>query len=240
MAYRNPGPAKQGVPWGLADMVLAGLATVVLMVVGLFVLVTAALFAGLELQNPENQALLGFAMLGLEALMIPPVWWWGVHKHGAKAAILGLRRAPWLRSAVYIGLGLAAILAMNVGWAWVMERYGLQGQPDIVPLFGEGPSGLAIALLVAGIVAPVAEELFFRGFLFAGLRDRWGLPIGIALSSALFSVVHFVPGVMLPIAFMGALFAWLYQATDSLWPPILLHALYNGLAVIGMYAAQGL
>jgi uncharacterized protein len=228
------------VPWGLRDMVSAGLMGVTLMGGGLMVVLAAALLMGLDVENPQNQTLLAFAVLGLEAMLIPPVWWWGIRKYGAPPAVLGLRPAPWLRSLLYVSLSLVAILALNAGWSVVMERYGLAGQPDIVPLFGEQLAGLLGALLVVAIAAPVAEELFFRGFLYAGLRERWGPAAGVAISSLLFGVVHLTPGVMVPIALMGALFAWLYEATDSLWPPILLHAIYNGLAVVIMYVAEGL
>lgn len=236
---KEPDAEREPVPWGLRDMVSAGLMGVALMAAGLLAVLAAALLVGLDVENPQNQMLLAFAMLGLEALLIPPVWWWGMRKHGAPPASLGLRPAPWPRSLLYVGLGLVAILALNAGWSVVMERFGLAGQPDIVPLFGEGLTGLLSALLVAAVVAPVAEELFFRGFLYAGLRDCWGLPAGVAISSILFGVVHLTPGVMVPITLMGALLAWLYEATDSLWPPIVLHAAYNGLAVIIMYMAEG-
>ncbi len=240
MTHDSTGAAHEAVPWGLRDMVAAGLATLALMFVGLLTVVAAGLVAGLDLQDPQNQTFLGFAALGLEALMIPPVWWWGMRKHGAGAAILGLRRAPLARTLVYVAIGLPALLAMNVAWGLVMERFGLEGQGDILPLFGQGLVGLLGALVVAAVVAPVAEELFFRGFLFAGLRDRWGLAAGMLISSAVFGAVHLTPGVMLPIALMGALFAWLYQTTRSLWPAILLHGLYNGVAVLAMYLAKGL
>ena len=240
LSNHEPGAEREPVPWGLRDMVSAGLMGVALMGAGLLAVLAAALLMGLDVENPQNQTLLAFAMLGLEALLIPPVWWWGMRKHGTPPATLGLRPTPWLRSLLYVGLGLVAILALNAGWSVVMERYGLVGQPDILPLFGEGFAGLLGALLVAAIVAPVAEELFFRGFLYAGLRDRWGPAAGVAVSSLLFGMVHLTPGVMVPIALMGAMFAWLYEATDSLWPPILLHAMYNGLAVVIMYVAEGL
>ncbi len=220
-------------------MVSASLASIALMAIGFVLVVAAALEAGLDLQTSEQQLLLALAVFGLEALMIPPVWWWGLRKYGVGPKALGLQRPRWLRSLTYAGLAFVAILAVNVGWTWVMERYGLPGQPDLVLVFGEGPLGMLAALLAAGIIAPVAEEIFFRGFLFAGLRDRWGLAAGLVLSSVIFGLVHLTPGVMVPIILMGMLLAWLYQATGSLWPPILLHGVYNAVAVVGLYMSQG-
>ncbi len=236
MDYSETGAPRTPVPWTVRDMVYAGLATIGLMLVGFILLAIVAFALGIDVQDPEQQALVVFAVFALEALMIPPVWWWSVRKYGTSPRILGLRGFRWLRGIGLTLLGLAVILAINVGWSWVMERFGLEGQPDLVPVFGEGIGGFLSALLVAGVVAPVAEELFFRGFLYAGLRDRWGLTAGLVVSSVLFGVIHLTPGVIFPIILMGAVFAVLFELTDSVWPPILLHALVNGLAVVGLYA----
>jgi uncharacterized protein len=218
-------------------MVYAGLATIGLMLVGFVLLAILAVALGIDVQDPEQQQLVVFAVFALEALMIPPVWWWSVRKYGASPRILGLRGFRFLRGLALVAVGLAAILAINVVWAQVMERFGLEGQPDLVPVFGEGLGGFISALFVAAVVAPIAEELFFRGFLYAGLRDRWGLGAGLIVSSVLFGLIHLTPGVILPIILMGAIFAVLFELTDSVWPPILLHALVNGLAVVGLYAS---
>ena len=78
---------------------------------------------------------------------------------------------------------------------------------------------------------PVTEEIFFRGFVFAGLTPRLGVPRAIIVSGLVFSAFHLSIGVLLPIFVTGILLAWLYHRTGSLWPGIAAHAGQNALAV---------
>ncbi len=227
--------AWRNVPWRGRDMLLACVAAVALVGLGLIGVVIIALIAGIDPMAQEQLHLIVFAVFALEALLILPAWFWGPHKYDKDWGILGFRPAPTVQSIVLIALALVAVLGLNALWAWVMETFNLPGQPDLVPLFGEGVSGFIVAFVVAAIVAPIAEEVFFRGFLYAGMRDRWGLTAGLIVSSLLFGVIHLTPGVILPIVLMGLIFALLYEKTNSLWPAIILHGLINALAVIGAY-----
>jgi membrane protease YdiL (CAAX protease family) len=115
--------------------------------------------------------------------------------------------------------------------------------PDIghsmLVLMRDSPSPAATALLVIGavLVAPILEEITFRGLLQTGLRQRWPiLPRWgvVILASAIFAVVH-APAVAweaLPALFvLGLGMGWLYEASGSLLPPVLLHAGFNALNV---------
>jgi membrane protease YdiL (CAAX protease family) len=94
--------------------------------------------------------------------------------------------------------------------------------------------GIAIAAILAIVVlAPIAEELFFRGFFFAGLRSRWSLWPSALLSGAIFGLVHAPTGptAAIPLAGLGVGLAWLYNKTGSIWPCMLAHFLNNALAI---------
>jgi membrane protease YdiL (CAAX protease family) len=114
-----------------------------------------------------------------------------------------------------------------------------QIQPEISRIF-DGTS-FPLALLFGGaIVAPFVEEVFFRGFVFAGLRRKWGWPKAAVASAALFALAHVAPTSILPIFVLGLIFAFLYQTSGSIWPGILMHILTNAVALVGAYAnAQG-
>jgi uncharacterized protein len=109
-------------------------------------------------------------------------------------------------------------------------------QEDIGKELGVCNPGVGIAIAaVLGIVvlAPVAEEIFFRGFFFAGLRSRWSLWPAALLSGAVFGLVHAPTGptAAIPLAGLGVGLAWLYNKTGSLWLCMLAHFLNNAIAI---------
>lgn len=108
-------------------------------------------------------------------------------------------------------------------------------QPNIVPLFGDDWTAWLGAGLAALLIAPVTEEIFFRGFVFGGLRQQLGLWGAALLSGLFFGSIHLDPGTLIPVAFLGTLLAYLYNRTQSLYPCILLHVLNNGLGLIALY-----
>lgn len=225
------------VGWGLRDMFWAGLTALGLVVCGAIAMfVVLGLWLGLARSLPQNfQVALLFA---LEAVIIVPAWLWGPGQYGGGWPSLGLRRFSMIK-ATLLGTGsLILILAINVLWDVVRERLHLAGQPNVLPLFGQGLRGLGLALLLGAVIAPIAEEIFFRGYLYAGLRDRFGVGWGMILSAALFSIVHLIPGVLIPIFLMGILFAALYEMTDSIWPCIALHGAINALAFLALYLVE--
>ncbi|MCH8191076.1 MAG: CPBP family intramembrane metalloprotease [Chloroflexi bacterium] len=81
----------------------------------------------------------------------------------------------------------------------------------------------------AQLVAPLAEETFFRGFVFAGLRSRFGFKGAAIAASGLFAVAHIQPITFVPIFMIGFVLAWIYAGTGSLGAAILVHAAYNGI-----------
>lgn len=109
-------------------------------------------------------------------------------------------------------------------------------QEDITRELGvdEGIFGAVAAGLLIIVAAPLSEEIFFRGFLFGGLRRGAGF-IGAALvSSGIWGLFHYTGtdswGVVLQLALFGVALAWLYERTGSIWPPIAVHAFNNALA----------
>jgi uncharacterized protein len=107
-------------------------------------------------------------------------------------------------------------------------------------LGAEDSVGLAIAtgvLLIA--VAPVAEELFFRGFLYQAFRNSFGIWPGAILSGLVFGVIHFEFFKLVQLAILGVILALLFEKTQSLWPPIMLHAINNTLAFIYLMSDSG-
>lgn len=136
---------------------------------------------------------------------------------------------------------LGGLVALGVAWG-VDEGLRAAGWPEathpVEDLLGRvrGPGDLTLLLVAVTVPVPIGEELFFRGFLYTLLRDRWGAPWAIGLSSLLFAVVHGVHSlalsVWLPILPVGLVLAGLAERSRSLLPPILAHAVVNLLALL--------
>jgi membrane protease YdiL (CAAX protease family) len=88
-------------------------------------------------------------------------------------------------------------------------------------------SRLVTFLLVGALIAPIAEEIFFRGILYSFFR-RWGIPTAVILSTILFILPH-SSGTTLPVTQLigGILFAVSYEIEKNLWVPIMIHSLGN-------------
>jgi uncharacterized protein len=78
------------------------------------------------------------------------------------------------------------------------------------------------------IAAPLFEETFFRGFVFAGLASRMSTPLAVVASAMLFALAHWSAVEFLPLAALGIILATVYHYTRSLLPSICIHALWNG------------
>ena len=123
----------------------------------------------------------------------------------------------------------------NFFYSLFLALFDLRMQVDLVPVFAELSSPWL--LLTGGvIVAPVVEEVFFRGFVFAGLRQQYDWKKAALVSSALFAVIHVTPTAMIPVFILGCIFAYLYQHSGSIWPAILMHVSTNALALGLAYA----
>lgn len=88
--------------------------------------------------------------------------------------------------------------------------------------------GVAFALISACLLAPVAEEIIYRGVLFRACRNRLGVMSAALASSAMFALLHFYDGYgLVSVAIFGFSCALLYAGTSSLTTVIALHMLYN-------------
>jgi hypothetical protein len=173
-------------------------------------------------------------------VMFLTIYFIAVARRGADWRTLGFRPFDFIRA---LGLVVAAYFGaeiINIIYALVLSAAHFTRPPDpalrVVMLFiRSSRAGLALALFMVAVVAPIMEELFFRGFIYAAFRKRWGVTAAITLSSALFAVSHASLYNFIPLMVLGAVLAYLYQRTGSLGPPIMLHALNNFLSVVLIY-----
>jgi uncharacterized protein len=91
---------------------------------------------------------------------------------------------------------------------------------------------------VGAIIAPIVEEMLFRGLLYQWLRTHTGALAAILLSGAIFSAVHVYPVVLLPLFVVGVVLAAVFEWTQSLWITIVLHFFQNAMAISLLFLLQ--
>ena len=93
----------------------------------------------------------------------------------------------------------------------------------------EHPVEVGLQIISVVIMAPIAEELLFRGILFNTIKHA-GYPLaGMFASAALFALVHGSMALMLPLFVMGFALAWVYEKSESIIAPIVMHATFNAI-----------
>jgi len=147
---------------------------------------------------------------------------------------LGLSaRGAWENSLRGVAGSFAALVpAILAGYAAGLAIPS-KPHPVLVQVMTEaGQREIALLVLVASVVAPVFEEVLFRGFVYATARDRLGPAAGMALSAFLFALPH--PGFANQAAtfVLGLAFVLLYERSGTLVAPIVAHAAFNAVNIL--------
>jgi membrane protease YdiL (CAAX protease family) len=225
------GPRRTGAagwpPWTALAALFGGL---VATLVGSAIVVAASGSASLEdppaginiaLTLLQNLALVGTALLFARLAGRPTAVDFGLRRPQLKRAI-GLLVAVWI--------GFYVISAL-----WVLAL-GIDEHQELPDRLGadQGTLNLLAVVVLITVVAPLGEELFFRGYFFGALRNWRGVwPAAIA-TGLVFGGIHAgsAPvGFLVPLAFFGIGLCLLYHYSGSLYPCIALHALNNAIAL---------
>lgn len=147
------------------------------------------------------------------------------------AAALGLRPTRIASATALVVVGYLAFVVIGALWS---SATGVQDRENVALDLGTRDSALAFvgAAFLVSVVAPFAEELFFRGFLFGGLRKH-GLLLATLVSGTAFGLAHVASspiGFIVPLGTLGVILALVYERTRSLYSAIGLHALNNAIA----------
>ncbi|MEI3612699.1 CPBP family intramembrane glutamic endopeptidase [Pseudogracilibacillus sp. SO30301A] len=89
-------------------------------------------------------------------------------------------------------------------------------------------TGFFLSIVMVAIIAPIVEEIVFRGVIYKYFRVKLGVPIAILLNGFLFGISH-APSweLVLNAAVMGVFFAYIYERSGTLWIPIIVHGITN-------------
>jgi len=179
--------------------------------------------------------------------------WVSIGMQAFMPAMALLIMAPRLRAVDWLGMRwpgwrmLFALGPLSVAGMWVLfgalqgagymrwlESMGVETVQDSVRVLRAGGDAGLVALMAfaAVVVAPLCEEIVFRGYLY-GVAKRFCGAFGGALATALvFAAAHASLVALLPLALFGLVLAWLYERTGSIWAPIAAHACFNAATVV--------
>ena len=233
-------------PWTPTDIAKAiGIVVAVLIGTSIPASIIALVIAGSE--DIEKDSLALTIALAASVFLEIGLLWTAVHfsirKYALSWSALGLRWPQrggfWTTAGLVFGLLIAGLIVSYVYFG-ALAAVGIEPDTEIEETFqSAGP--LIVLAILSLFFAPFAEEIFFRGFVFGGLRGRWGVAWAAVASGALFALAHIGnPGTIYllpPVAAIGALFALGYAYSGSILTSLLAHFLFN-LFALGAGIAQ--
>jgi membrane protease YdiL (CAAX protease family) len=155
---------------------------------------------------------------------------------GLAPETLGLvRPASWRRAAGLLFVALVAIWIIGAVLNIFLKAGEEQG---LVPNGWDSGRAVPFAanFVVVAVVAPIVEELTYRGLGFAAVRDAFGAAAAVAVTAIAFGLAHGLVVALPVLTIFGGILAWLRLKTASLYPSIILHAVFNGAALIAAVA----
>ena len=221
----TPEPRSYSVPWSVADTWI-GVFLLVLLNVGLLII---------SLQEVRTELVQSAALILIQlAFLLPLVLIFASKRIDWK--YLGFGKFDWN----ILGLGCGLLIASYIIILFhnlILMALGIDTQGEAIFRFFDSLESPVWFFIVGVVLAPIVEEIFFRGFVFQGFRQRYGWLNSMLLSSAIFAAAHLDPVAFIPTFILGCLLAYMYHRSNSIWPGAILHFLVNAFGLCLAYAA---
>ncbi len=227
-------------PWGLRDLVFG----IVVAAAGILALNLIVLAASLATGGTLDKSgvVLAVFVAAQDLVIITAAAMFSLVRYRVGWDRLGLRAFN-----LPVGCALSAALlmvsyAVRICYGLIALAFGYRpALQDVLFRLDTAGIGFVLTLFAAAIVAPIAEEIFFRGFMYGGLRGRISVVGATLVSTLFFTALHFSIDQFIPIFVLGIFLAWLYEKTGSLYPGIIFHLANNAisLALFALLKALG-
>ena len=195
---------------------------------------------------PEN--------IDTRTMVVSVLIWWGLilgpilvslRFRGFKlGSVFGVDRMPVGRS-VLLGVSLLVsalpmVFAVDYLASVLLKVNPSTDAQEVIRIFENSSTGAQRIpiILLAVVIAPVAEELAFRGYLYGVIKRYFGAVPALVLSGILFALIHLNLPSFFPLLVLASVFALAYELSGSLLVPMTMHALFNALSLILVLVEQ--
>jgi membrane protease YdiL (CAAX protease family) len=188
-----------------------------------------------------DTGVLVFVQLGFWMFVVGTILFSLLLRRMRPADLFGFDRLSFLKVFLWaIGLLIGALPLIFASSAVVSSLLHLNSESDsqpIVQLF-EGitdPTKKIPIIVLAVVIAPLAEEFVFRGFLYGVTKRFAGSLPALAFSGAVFALVHLHLPSLLPLFLLACVLTFAYELTGSLLVPMAMHSLFNAITLVGVF-----
>jgi uncharacterized protein len=242
----TPAPVRRDEPaWTVGDIgraIAVVIAVVVITTIPVYLIAGAIAGSADEIdKDPYALSVVLIVSFMFQVAAVGSAWYFGVRKYKLSIASLGLRTPekgwPWLPFGL-VGGAMGIVIIYGI----ILAIAGIEPDTDLPDAVYDNTLPLTIALILTVVVAPFAEEVFFRGFVFGGLARRWGWVWGALGGGILFGAAHLANAgyfyVVPPIVAIGFMFAWARKYSHSIYPSMAAHFMFNLLQMIAVLASR--
>ncbi|MBL7073377.1 MAG: CPBP family intramembrane metalloprotease [Candidatus Omnitrophica bacterium] len=217
--------------WNIADVIRVVL---IFLSVGYVLLILQEFFITRIALLCNSNFRMVFNTLVMNVVGISVIWYFIVKKYGQKISAVGLTSKGFVKSVCYAAIGYVAIIPILFGIMiatfYITEFFKVQMPvQSVVRIFinEKNTTVLFFSTIFAAIFGPVAEEIFFRGFMYKAVKKKMGAAVAVIITSVVFSLLHAHIVGIVPIFALGVLLAYLYEKTGSLTASIAVHISHN-------------
>ena len=162
-------------------------------------------------------------------------------RYGFKWSYFGFKKISVKTIALTVLSGYVLYLGINLILSIIIIFSGLkipgyQIQESLASSFSSTGMAVFIGVLMVTMIAPIIEEVFFRGFIMRTISNKTGLLWGNILSAFIFSSLHYPWQSFIPIFILGIIINSMVVRSGSLWPAIAFHMMNNAIAFIFQFS----
>ena len=211
-----------------------------------FIIIEGFIYKIFPVSNNRNmEMVLNTALINIVGIWV--VCYFVKKKYGQSLSTVGITAKnifPNICYAIYGYVALLPVLATIMLVTFFVIKwigYSPPVQPVVEILMKEKETSvLWVSIIFAGVFGPVAEEIFFRGFMYGAIKKKFGVLWAIMITAIIFSVLHAHLVGIIPIFVLGMFLAYIFEKTGSLVAPITVHIAHNIGMVVLAFTARSL